>query len=215
MCSGNRDRSRAAGRGWLGVVCAGLGLLFALGTAGPAWAYEQRTNTPSVGFQMGGGLMWGSDAYQFSPQTDEIPYDIFRGGFGLGIHIRYSLDRRSAIGATFEDLRFRTKSGSGYPQDEYQVNNFLARYYVYFARRSKISRYLVGGIGFHRPSIRDGDESSLPGEGFSANLGAGLEYFLTRVITIDGSIDGYMLRPKGGSITAAEAKVGLHYYFTR
>lgn len=193
---------------------AGVAVLVFASLGTDARGYEQRSSTPSVGIQAGAGIMQGSDAYQFGTQTP-IPYDIFEAGFGLGIHIRYSIDRRTAIGATFEDLRFRRKSGAVKVADEYQVNNFLARYYVYFARRQRMSRYLVGGIGFHRPSIRLAEQSSLPGEGFTANLGAGLEYFLTKVIAIDGSLDGYLLRPKGGSITAAEAKVGLHYYFTR
>ena len=203
-----------SGRSGLGAAVVCSVVLWCLGSYSQAWAYEQRTSTPSVGFQVGAGMMQGSDAYQFGNQPP-VPYDIFQAGFGLGIHIRYSLDRRSAIGATFEDLRFRRKSGAAKVADEYQVNNFLGRYYVYFARRQRTSRYLVGGIGFHRPSIRTGDQSSLPGEGLTVNLGAGLEYFLTRVVALDGSVDGYLLRPKGGSITAAEARIGFHYYFTR
>ena len=198
------------GRRWLWAAV----VLLAMGLGSESAAFEQRTNTPSVGFQVGGGIMQGSDAYQFGNQ-EPIPYDIFEAGLGLGIHIRYSMDRRSAIGVSFEDLRFQRKSGAAKVADQYQLNNFLGRYYVYFARRQRISRYLVGGIGFHRPSIRTGEQTALPGEGFSANLGAGLEYFLTRVVTIDGSLDGYLFRPKGGSITAVEARVGLHYYFTR
>lgn len=213
-----RSPRKSMGRGWIiRVLALGLATLVwgaELSCPTPADAYEQRTNTPSVGFQAGAGLMQGSDAYEFG-DADPIPYDIFEAGFGLGIHVRYSLDRRSAIGVTFEDLRFERKSGAARVADQYQVNNFLGRYYVYFARREKISRYLVGGIGFHRPSVRNDDTTILPGEGFTANLGAGLEYFLTRVLAIDGSFDGYLLRPKGGSITAAEARIGLHYYFTR
>ncbi len=198
----------------LGILAFGVFLSLA---AGEAKAYEQRTSTPSVGIMAGIGFMSGSDEFATEGTTPTIiPYEAFDLGFGLGIHVRYSLDRRSAIGVSFEDLRFERKSGEDTEAEQYQVNNFLARYYVYFARRERLSRYIAAGIGFHRPSFRlDDQENILPGEGLTANLGVGLEYFFTRAVALDGAVDGYLLRPKGGSIVAAEARIGLQLYFIR
>lgn len=198
------------------AVC--LGLLGTLLGAGSTLANEQRSNTVSLGIQGGGGLMSGSG--DFEPEAlievDSIPYDAFDLGPALAIHIRYSLDRSHALGFTFEDLRFDRKTDADTEPTQYQLNNFLAQYYVYFNRRAKTSFYAVGGLGFHRGTFRlRGGASIQPGEGLSSNLGVGLEYFLRQPFSIDASIRGYWLKPKQGTVVAGEAFLGIHYYLTR
>jgi hypothetical protein len=191
---------------------------FALVSPSDAGAYEQRSNTVSLGIQGGFGLMSGSGDYEpdVLGSPDPVPYDAFDTGPGLAIHVRYSLDRSHAVGFTFEDLRFDRKSGSDAEPTQYQLNNFLAQYYVYFNRRAKTSFYGVGGLGFHRGTFRlRGGATIQPGEGLSSNLGAGLEYFLRRPFSIDGSIRGYWLKPKQGTVVGGEVFLGIHYYLTR
>lgn len=208
-----RCESRAR-RAWPFLALAAIALL----SAGDALAYEQRSNTVSLGIQGGFGLMSGSGDYQpgVTGEAEPVPYDAFDIGPSLAIHVRYSLDRTHAIGFTFEDLRFDRKSGSEAEPTQYQLNNFLAQYYMYFNRRAKTSFYAVGGAGFHRSTFRlRGGSTIQPGEGLSANLGGGLEYFLRRPFSIDGSIRGYWLKPKQGTVAGGEAFLGIHYYLTR
>ena len=185
-------------------------------TPATALAYEQRSNTVSVGIQGGFGFMSGQDDYVPGTDADPIAYETYELGAGLSLNIRYSLDRNHAIGFTFQDLRFdRKDSAERTLPNQFQLNTFLAQYYIYFNRRAKWTRHVVGGLGFHRPTFRAGGEHILPGEGFLANLGVGLEYFVQRHWSIDSTLHGYFIKPKGGSATAAELMVGVHYYFTR
>jgi len=212
---GARPRTSSTVRGGLLTTLAAIAALLWAADAG---AYEQRSNTVSLGIQGGFGLMSGSGDYEpdVIGSPPPVPYDAFDLGPGLAIHVRYSLDRKRAIGFTFEDLRFDRKSGSTAEPTQYQLNNFLAQYYVYFNRRAKTSFYGVGGLGFHRGTFRlRGGSSIQPGEGLSSNLGAGLEYFLRRPFSIDGSIRGYWLKPKQGTVVGGEAFLGIHYYLTR
>lgn len=193
-----------------------LGLLLAVFAGGmlssPARAFEQRAGTLSMGMQGGAGILWGSG--EFERGTSLVPYDTFDWGGALAIHIRYALDRTHACGISFEDLRFDrdSKADPSLP-GQYQLNNFLFDYYLYFHRRYKVSRYLVLGAGFHRASMRLREsEVLLPGEGLTANLGAGMEYFASRAVSFDSSLRFYYFNPKGGSGTNGELMLGLHYY---
>ncbi|MCA9727358.1 MAG: hypothetical protein R3E12_10560 [Candidatus Eisenbacteria bacterium] len=214
-----RWRFRAGGVS-LGRVLLVVVLAMTFGWSLPreARAYEQRSNTISLGIQGGVGLMSGSGDFEpdTTTPTASIPYDAFDLGPGLAIHIRYSLDRTHALGVTFEDLRFDRKTDAIVQPTQFQLNNFLAQYYVYFNRRSKVSQYVVAGAGFHRATFRLGDDSSIqPGEGLAANLGVGSEYFLRRPFSIDASLRGYWLKPKQGTIVGGELFLGIHYYLTR
>lgn len=198
-------RLRAVGMG-LGVL---LGLLL---LSGHAQGYEQRSGTLSLGVQGGAGMISSSD--RFERGVTKIGYDSYDFAGGLGIRIRYGLDRSHAVGVSFEDLRFDRKAGEDRDlPSQYQLNNFMIDYYVYFHRRYKLSRYVVLGAGFHRPSFRfANDENILPGEGLTANFGGGMEYFLRRPFALDASVRGYYLRLKGGSAVAGELMLGVHYY---
>ncbi len=206
-------------RGFAPAAAIILSLLSLTFCPRPTMAYEQRIGTFSLGLQGGAGMMSGSDSWRRN--DNEVRYDSFDWGGGLGIHIRYALDRAHAVGITFEDLRFDRKSGATMTAggievpapDQYQLNNYMLDYYLYFHRRYKESRYVVLGVGVHRPSFRvNDDESILPGEGFIANFGGGLEYFVRRPFSIDASLRGYYFKPKGGSGIAGELMLGFHYY---
>ncbi len=214
VAAGNQTTTAARPRGrQRGIAHAGLALLLGLLLLGrPAQAYEQRSGTLSLGVQGGAGALSSSDS--FSRGATEIGYDSYDFAGGLGIRIRYGLDRSHAVGVSFEDLRFDRKSGEDRElPSQYQLNNFMVDYYVYFHRRYKLSRYVVLGAGFHRPTFRfSDDENILPGEGLTANFGGGMEYFLRRPFALDASVRGYYLRLKGGSAVAGELMLGVHYY---
>jgi len=199
-------------RGWVG--CLSLAFLLIAATS---HAYEQRRNTVSIGIQGVGGVMSGTDEYVIESGNLTVPYEDYEFGPGIAINFKYSIDRRNAVGITFDDLRFDKKSGlSADTPDQIQFNNVLGRFYKYFNRRGRMSRNVFIGAGFHRAVFRVNDrENIFPGEGFTANYGAGLEYFLNRVATIDLTVEGYYMKPKGGTAATGQVKLGLHYYFTR
>lgn len=191
-----------------------------LATPTDAIAYEQRSNTVSFGFQGGmASVLRGTG--EFTRGENRVPYDLYGAAGGFALHLRYSLDRSHAVGLTFEDLRFDRdqaidpETGQTLPE-QYQLNQFSFDYYLYYHRKSKLSQYLVLGAGFHRPTFRITEqESYLPGEGFSANFGGGLEYFVAKPISLDGSVRFHLNKVKGGSVWAGEAMLGFQYYLLR
>lgn len=196
------------------AVLTGLlgGLALGCCAARPAAAFEQRAGTISLGLQGGAGFFSGQGTYERG--VTRVGYGEYDWQGGFAIRLRYGLDRTHALGFSFEDLRFDRKSGADPTlPGQYQVNNFLVDYYLYFHRPYKLSRYLVLGAGFHRPTFRLDDEQNIfPGEGITANFGGGLEYFVRRALSIDGSVRLYYLRPKDGSGSATELMLGLQYY---
>jgi opacity protein-like surface antigen len=131
--------------------------------------------------------------------------------------LRYSLDPTHALGLSFEDLRFGRKSGSAAETArQYQVVNYMLDYYVYFNRARKWCPYLAAGAGLHRDTFRvSGAENIIPPERFVANLGAGLEYFVTKEFTADLLLRGYYLQGNGGNGLAGSAMLGFQFYLLR
>jgi len=183
-------------------------------------AYEQRSNTVSFGIQGGmASVLRGTG--EFTRGEARVPYDRYGAAGAFALHLRYSLDRSHAVGLTFEDLRFDREeaidpeTGQSLPE-QYQLNLFSFDYYLYYHRKSKLSQYLALGAGFHRPTFRISDrESYLPGEGFSANFGGGMEYFVAKPFSFDGSVRCHLNKVKGGAVWAGEALLGFQYYLLR
>jgi hypothetical protein len=212
------------------VSCIMLGLVIAWGLAVPAEAYEQHSNTLSLGIQGGPGLMIGSDGayhwntaeYRYSDYSYGSSYEWLKfwennWGYGVGIRIRYSLDPTHAIGVSFEDLRFNRHDEA--PADapgQYQVNNYMADYYLYFNRRAKTCPYVVLGAGFHRDTFRVSDaENVIVPESFVTNFGVGVEYFVGWAFAVDFAARAYYLQGSGGHAIASEALLGFQYYLLR
>lgn len=209
----------------LGAVVAA-----ALCLPGPARAWEQRRNTLSFGVQGGVAVIDGTGIYTRTLEGSSIPeqqyrYEDFRWKGALGFRLRYSLDRSHAAGVSFEDLRFDRKSGlDEQAADEYQVNTVLLNYFVYFARRERLTPYLELGGGFHRDTFRFSDNDHvIPPLSPAASAGLGAEYFLRPAFSIDGTIRGYYLHLRGSnewdlegaSPFAATAQIGVHYYLLK
>jgi len=215
---------------WIPAALAVVGLA---GLSSPAPAYEQRSETVSLGLQGGGGLLLsGRDSYRAGDEDyyyGDFTYgeindvgDVFRfwklnWGGAFGIRLRYSIDRSHALGVSFEDLRFPREDSR--PQDspsQYQVNNYALDYYTYFSRPARFCPYVVASVGFHRDTFRTGSsENVIAPESFSANLGLGAEYFVRKAWTVDAVARTYYFHGKGGRATALVFHLGFQYYLLR
>jgi len=214
----------ATGRGL--IVAAGVASLCL--TAGEAAAWEQRKNTVSFGFEGGLSSMESTGAYERegSPTGPvRYPMENYRLGPSLGVRLRYSLDRSHAVGVSFEDLRFRRKSGVGRSSPrEFQTNNFLLDYYVYLSREDRLTPYLVLGAGLHRTTFRVAkDDNLIPPMGLAANFGGGLEYFVRPPFAIQAAVRGYYLSLRGSGewsydgpgMLVANVQLGFQYYLLK
>jgi opacity protein-like surface antigen len=194
------------------------------------WANEQRRNTPSFGVQYGYGAMDGTGVFEWEDDNPEIPnpqnrHEDFRYGGALGFRIRYSLDQTHAVGVSFEDLRYRRKSGvASTVAKQFQVATVLIDYYLYFDRRARTTPYLLLGGGFHRDTFRIGKYENLTSPiGPCANLGIGVEYFVLPTWTIDGTLRGVWLgersggqsRFRGSAPVAASLQLGFQHYLSK
>lgn len=194
---------KGARSGW-----AALLLCFALSLS--AGAYEQKPGTLGVGLQGGAGLSSGQGEFKVGTRGTPIAYADYFGGPALGIRLRYTLDRGHAIGISFDDLRFDRKSELNAPiPPQYQVNNYMADYYVYLRRRPKTCPYVVLGMGVHRDTFRP--DTIVPGS-FVANFGLGVEYFVGLPFAVDVTARGYYLQGKGGSAVTGVLSAGFQYY---
>lgn len=210
------------------LTLAGLTVIVLLiAVAGPAAGYEQRPNTVSLGLQGGVGFMSGSGEYEWKSDQG-VPVSYFYGDFdlgpSLGIRLRYSLDRSQAIGISWEDQRYWRKSGK--PNEiagTYQITTFAADYYIYINRPKKLCQYAVLGAGFFWNTFRFDDNDGAHGEHvsppeapfFMANLGFGVEYFLSRPLSVDASVRGYLMRAEGGNSMTGQLQIGFQYYLLR
>jgi hypothetical protein len=208
----------------LAIVLAWTAVMI-VGWSGRAAAWEQRRGTISVGFQAGISSLEGTAVYtRHGYETDEFEYPLsnYRFGPAMGLHFRYALDRAHAAGVTLEDIRFRRKSGVDPSMaKEFQINTVFFDYYLYLARRERLTPSIVLGLGFHRDAFRFSQSDHLiPPLALAANLGGSLEYFVRPPFSIETTLRGYYLGTHGsgewsvdgsGSV-AASLQVGFHYY---
>ncbi len=206
------------------ILLAGLALLLAtLPESAPA--YEQRPNTVSLGMQGGVGYLAGSGAYEWKPLRED-PILFYYGDFDLGpsyaIRLRYSLSRSIAVGVSAESREHHRKSdkqadlASSYKEECYSLD-----YYIYLNRPERLSQYLVLGVGASKGQFRfeDADtdfaEYGLPPFYPMANLGFGLEYFVSRPLSLDMSLRGYYTMAEGGRSYSGQLQIGFQYYVIR
>jgi hypothetical protein len=202
------------------TVIFGVAIALLAGTwlAQPAAAYEHRLNTPSVG----GQLQMGDLEY------DSDWGDLFAWGRGGTVRLRQYIARNRALGISFELQKFNRESGRpsadpAFKPDFWQAQILLIDYYFYFHRPRKRCEYIVLSPGFYRPEIVDeekvvGGGNTVqvvhPGENFLARLGLGMEYFVARTFSIDGSVSGYYFHAPGadGLTASVQIALGVHLY---
>ncbi|MCK4305173.1 MAG: outer membrane beta-barrel protein [Candidatus Eisenbacteria sp.] len=169
-------------------------------SSGPADAYEHRRNTPSLGAQLQYGYMGGDSAW---PNT-------VRWGWGVAFKLRKYVSRQAAMGVSFEQQKFDRIStlpsfkviGDDYADlDHLQFQTLMLDYFRYFQRMRRRTPYVVVSAGIYHPQLlydekneitgTEGQHSKHPRDSFIARLGAGLEYFVNRGFSIDGSVSCY------------------------
>ncbi len=203
---------------WPGLWPVAIAAVLLLVATQGAGAYEHVRHTPSVGVQLHMGWLWYDSAWA----------DVFGQGGGGAVRVRQYVSRNQAIGFSFEQQKF--KRYASVPEDNpYSINThlqmqvYLFDYFFYFNRPAKRSRYLVLSGGFYRPElIREAHSASgttsfdvaYPSEGFAARVGYGLEYFLKRNFSLDGSVSLYYLRtPHMDGLTfSGMGALGIHLY---
>jgi len=212
-----------------GAIAMTALLLLAL-CASPAGAYEHRRGTPSIGVQLHYGLLAGNSDWT----------DVFQEARGVAIHVKQYVARDRAIGLTFELQRFAESTtipiiAEDFDPDYLQMQIVMFDYYFYFNRAQKRTPYVVLSGGFYRPEIVDEGDKDLqelgyvvehPHEGVLARAGVGLEWFLGRTFSIDGTLSGYYIHnpsklkglipdeeaESGGLASSFLAALGVHLY---
>jgi len=188
-----------------------------------AAAYEHRRGTPSVGGQIQFGMTAGDSQWN----------DLFDYGFGVVISVRQYIARDRAVGLTGQQQSFDRIDGNtrvittgtdDASYDRLQFQLLMIDYYVYFQRMAKRTPYLVVSGGFYHPQLIDEgkDVQGTSGEqvgfqhkdGLVLRAGGGLEYFVRRTVSIDGTLSGYFLNAPGvdGSVFTLQLGLGVHLY---
>jgi hypothetical protein len=139
----------------------------------------------------------------------------FTNGLGLGFSLRYRSSFDQGYGLSFEAHNFAigTKSDSAAGRNKLQYIETTFDYYAYGSTRTRMPRYLVLGAGLVQTRITDNDgEKEYPGDGGVFKVGAGLEYWQSRSMTIDFSVryHGVFLHQKLDH--DLEAALALNFY---
>jgi len=203
---------------WLGLATGVLWLSLAL--AHPAQAYEHRRGTPSIGVQFQLGFLGYDSEWA----------DIFQPGRGVAIRAKQYVARNQALGFSFEQQKFNESTtvpltDPAWQPDFLQMQILMVDYYRYFMRQKRRTPYLIASVGFYRPEIVDegaeddfvpepGQTVEHPKEGVLARLGVGLEYFIVRAISVDGTLSGYYINTpsQDGLTVSGMFALGIHIY---
>jgi opacity protein-like surface antigen len=161
-----------------------------------------RLGTVSLGGQalystlVGGGsgeVAVGNEAPTFARQ--------FNSGIGVGFNLRYRTSQDAALAVTFEGQNYNVKveSDSAAGRDKLQFIFTTLDYIKYSATRSRMPRYWTIGAGLAQTRITDNDdEKEYPGDGGVFKLGAGVEYWGWRTLSLELGVryHGMLLRSK-------------------
>jgi hypothetical protein len=204
-------------RRWVVLVVVASALLVVV----PASAYEQRSGTVSFGVQGHlSGLLSGKgeffEAFELRNGLDGV-------GPGLSIRFRISIDRASAIGASFEASDFERTLPSGEvaafetaardTADKVHATVVTADYYRYFWRKGKDTPYLVVNAGYYRPEIRFGEKATrFPGSNLMLGGGIGAEHFFSRSVSLDVSFRVFGLFHDEGPSVSSQLAIGITFY---
>jgi opacity protein-like surface antigen len=169
------------------ALAAWPGTVHAQGTTTPAPAVPDawrprlvRTGTVSIGFGANYGALLGG------PFSDD-----FNNGLGAGFNLRYRTASDAAFGLSFEAHNFGTKapSDSAAGHDHLQVIVTTIDYTKFASIRSRMPKYFQLGAGIAQTRVTDNDgEKEYPGDGGVFKVGAGLEYWANRTLSLDLSV---------------------------
>ena len=163
-----------------------------------------RNGTVSLGVAGLYGTLFGG---QFS--------DEFKAGIGVGFNPRYRTAPDQALGLSFDDQLFsvKTEVDSAAAPDQLQFIVTTFDFYKFFSVRKRMPAYLVLGAGIAQTRITDVDgEKEFPGDGGAFKVGAGLEYWLFRSMTLDAGVRYHGLLLNSQLNHQMEASLGLNFY---
>ncbi len=179
--------------------------------AAPAAATSWRPRPVRQGtVSLGGQLLYGSLL------GGALAHD-FNGGPGAAFNVRYRTASDQAIGVSFEAHNFAAGSGiaagdSTQFLDRLQVIVTTLDFTKFAGVRSRVPKYVQLGAGLAQ--TRETDKSGgkyYPGDGGVFKVGAGLEYWMNRTLSLDLGVryHGVLLRSKLNH----DVQVGLGFNF--
>jgi len=171
---------------------------------------RQRKGTISLGGQIGYGMVRGSSELN----------DHYDRGIGYGFRFRYMLSPRAALGFSFENQHYGTRSGlpvstSPFAAKDSQlvVTTVATEAVVFFHRERETTPYLLGGLGFASPNvIYETKESRRVDEGPFLVVGAGIEHFVRPRMSLDFTIRGYAQVGNSELSLLSQLTAGIHLY---
>jgi opacity protein-like surface antigen len=172
-----------------------------------------RTGTVSLGGQvlygalLGGGTAGVGETHRFSED--------FNHGVGVGFNLRYRTASDAAVALSFESHNFGVKvptdSAAGF--DHLQIITTTLDYMKYGATRSRMPHYLTIGVGLAQTRITDNDgEKEFPGDGGVVKLGAGLEYWGWRTLSLELGVRYYGVLLRSKLNHDVQAGIGFNFY---
>jgi len=141
--------------------------------------------------------------------------DEFKSGLGVGFNLRYRTAPDQALGLGFESQVFavKTEADSAAAHDRLQFIVTTFDYYKFFSVRKRMPAYLVLGAGIAQTRITDVDgEKEFPGDGGAFKVGAGLEYWIFRSMTLDAGVRYHGLLLQSQLNHQMQASLGLNFY---
>jgi opacity protein-like surface antigen len=194
----------------LALAC-GPGLVRAQGTTTPAPAAPDafrprlvRSGTVSLGGQLLYGLLLGG------PFSDD-----FNNGLGAGFNLRYRTAQDQAFGISFEAHNFGTKapSDSAAGHDKLQIIVTTVDYTKFGSIRSRMPKYFQLGAGIAQTRLTDNDgEKEYPGDGGVFKLGAGMEYWANRSLSLDLGVRYYGVLLRSKLNHDLQVSLGFNFY---
>ena len=140
--------------------------------------------------------------------------DDFDNGPGIGFNLRYRTAADAAVALSFEAQTFGAKvatdSAAGFDKLQYIVTTL--DYMKFGSTRTRMPKYFTIGVGIAQSQITDNDEEKeFPGDGGVFKLGAGMEYWGWRTLSLEVGVRyyGVLLR----SQLNHDVQVGLGFNF--
>jgi hypothetical protein len=139
----------------------------------------------------------------------------FDNGLGAGFNLRYRTAADAAVALSFESHTFGAKvatdSAAGFSQ--LQIIMTTLDYMKFGSIRTRMPKYLTIGVGIAQTRITDNDdEKQFPGDGGVFKLGAGMEYWAWRTLSLELGVKyyGVLLRSKLNHVV--QVAVAFNFY---
>lgn len=204
---------------WTGICCALLALY-----AAPAFAQEAtapsgwrprpvREGTVSLGGSLLYGSLFGGSAA--AGETVHRFAEDFNHGVGVGFNLRYRTAGDAALAIAFEAHNFgvKTPSDSAAGLDHLQIITTTLDYVKYGATRTRMPKYWTIGAGLAQTRITDNDgEKEFPGDGGVFKVGAGLEYWSSRTLSVELGVRYYGVLLRSKLNHDVQAGIGFNFY---